>query len=201
VSIGLDLGAAFGARLGQVQDAVEEIRSEQRQDRAMGLEVVAGLVWNLGRLCDQIEEAERRRETEQPIWADLVGQGTCGSTGILALSCGGPPQGTLWHVKVLAVGGPAFFEQVAGFAEYYSSGWIADAASGATVAPSGMADLRDAACAMPNVSDYEDGQFLVRDTAKCWVVVRGGTPGQQYVVGGCAKQVPDLPRQTVEATG
>lgn len=146
-----------------------------------------------------------RLAAEVPIWHRAVRSPKYPASGDLAVSLGGPSTGRLWHVRQLTVGGLTLATTAAGTAEIYVGSVPLVAGGGAAGATAGTAislgDLVDATILntteLPNIAYYDDGQVLVRPGESLWVVIRGGTAGQQYVAGATVKDIavdgPDSP--------
>jgi hypothetical protein len=97
-----------------------------------------------------------------------------GGTCIMAL--GGPNLDCEWIIRRISVGGTDVTTSAAGTPYVFRSSAI-------PVAPFGLRDWIDNApgVVMPTVAYYSDRQVTLSYPEKLWVVVLGGTAGQQYV--------------------
>jgi hypothetical protein len=105
----------------------------------------------------------------------------------LLLDIGVPTQGTYWSVRKIVVGGldiAALVDSdwvpltVDGFAGVYVSGAISEVA---LKNPGNFNNLEDIASQFPGVAYYPKDALTVRPQEHLYVVVYGGTSGQQYV--------------------
>lgn len=118
------------------------------------------------------------RETAQPVYTNLAQSGTAAAGADLVIGLGGPTQGQLWELRTLTVGGVTWATAAAGTALLVRAG--TRPTSAATV---GLAAVLDEAASLPLPSGYASGQMVVRNPEKLYVIVQGGTAGQQYVAG------------------
>jgi len=193
--------------------ALARINSVLESDRAGQWGLLASLSVSLGRIGDALEEQKRRAERDfneraanLPIWHDFALNLKAPTSGVVTFNLGGPSVGRIWHVKRLVVGGLTLATAAAGTAEAYATGWIPDAISTGT--PTSLSDLMDATILisapqtdLPNIGNYEDGQFVVQSREKLWVVIRGATSGQFYVAAGTAKDMRDQAHEVDAVVG
>ena len=127
----------------------------------------------------------------------IEGQGVYGTTD-LAIDCGGPENGYTWEIRRLAIAGPSPETSLGSeIAFVYQSPLKPHTASGATsmnwVDWTGYNSGK-----IPSVAFYSAYQIVLVWPAHLWVVINGGTNGQQYVVAGRALNTPDVRRTEVE---
>jgi hypothetical protein len=127
----------------------------------------------------------------------IEGQGIAGTTD-LAIDCGGPENGYTWEIRRLAIAGPSPETSLGSeIAFVYQSPLKPHTTSGATsmnwVDWTGYNSGK-----IPSVAFYSAYQIVLVWPAHLWVVINGGTNGQQYVVAGRALNTPDVRRTEVE---
>jgi hypothetical protein len=168
--------------------------SQQRFDREQQFGVMASLQVGLERVVDGLARLHEQRELERieqrnylPIYTPIQGSGICPASGILRLNCGGPAQGRVWSVRRLVVGGAQLASTVNGTAEVYAYGGPPD------LNQPMLSELLDATILigtpltpLPNIGYYEPGQAVVMPPAGLWILIRNGSAGVQYTVGGTA---------------
>lgn len=129
----------------------------------------------------QAMENGKPKDQPQPVIGRTVATGIA-ATGVplvLRFPLAGPDQGHIWMVRNIAVGGLAVGVAAAGTADAFVS------ASDLRIQPAltsiGLGDWRDHYAAMPTVVQYGSGAFPLRFNEEVFVVISGGTNGQQYV--------------------
>lgn len=160
------------------------------------LEVWAELKATLGSLRDTLQKDAdwRRRQAfmaEAQRFIRIHGKTTLDSNGfgVIAFDNSGPDQGWYWYVRKLAVGGATPSTTVAGRADLFVS--AADYRRYTTLAQCGMQDWYDQATTLPLVGTYGDGECELRVNEKLYLVVSGGTSGQDVHCVGTVKQLQE----------
>lgn len=127
--------------------------------------------------------AGQRRPPAQPVFGRTVASGLAPATGplILRFPLAGPDQGHFWYVRNLVIGGLTEATVAAGTAGIYVS--ASSLTSQPSLAAIGLADLRDRASSFPAVAFYGRGELPLRLNEELFIIVSGGTSGQQYVAG------------------
>ena len=105
-------------------------------------------------------------------------------TASFVLDFGTPAQGTFWEVRKVVVGGLEFTTATAGTAGLYVSGT-------ATVDGAGLNNAEDYAASLPSPTYYSSGQMYVRANEHLFLVIFGGTAGQQYVANALVRVSKD----------
>lgn len=161
---------------------------------------LADLQATLGGLRDQMQQdrdwRERNRRAakfaEMPIDRPLVGSGAYPSTGIMAFDLGGPDMGRRWLLRRIAVGGTTPTTTTAGRADVFVSAVPpidpvtggtggSGVLTGTALRAGCLADWRDQATSLPQVSGYTSRTIVVGPNESLWVVISSGTASQQYV--------------------
>jgi hypothetical protein len=119
----------------------------------------------------------RRLNFNTPIDYGANASGTFPAAGNLVLNLGTPDQGTYWEVESCATGGLDVNITAAGSAGLYVSGYLP--LTGTSQTP-GMTSLCDRAATFPNVAFYGGRDIVVNDQEYLFLIVFGGTVGQQY---------------------
>lgn len=127
------------------------------------------------------------KKPQQPSFIRVRGSATATAAGlaIITFDLKGPDQGHWWAVRSIVIGGSTVSTSAMGTADVFVT-----AMSGptTTIANMGLADWRDHAATLPDVSFYGRGELPLRLNEELLVIVSGGTSGQQYVA---AAQVED----------
>lgn len=128
----------------------------------------------------------QRRPPAQPVFGRTGGTGTYDSTaGYLAIRCAqrGPDQGHFWYIRNIVVGGLTPSLAVAGRGDVYIT--ATGLQNMGSLAAIGMQDWRDWANFASGVAQtafYGRGEMPLRHNEKIFMVITGGTNGQQYAV-------------------
>ena len=154
----------------------------------VGFDAVVGLALRVGDLTSSLDAEQRRRKEHErsmiPVDAPLAAAGTFPAAGNLALDLGYPPQGKVWLLRRVVVGGSNWSSAVAGSAELYASSMVAPAL--AVDRP--LSQLADQANQLPNVAFYAGRQVVLTAPTRLAVVIIGGTTGDIYQAGAWIEQ-------------
>lgn len=154
----------------------------QTEPGGLVAELCAKLDLHIGSTDKLAKAVARQKPPSQPVFGRTAGAGlfVTGLPLVISFPLKGPDQGHFWYVRSIVVGGLSPTVAAAGRADVYIS-----AAGLGGVTPSlaaiGLADWRDQSIALPNVSFYGTGEMPLRLNEELFVVVTGGTNGQQYV--------------------
>lgn len=118
------------------------------------------------------------REMAQPVYSNRAEQGVAAAGADLVIGIGGPTQGMIWELRTLTVGGLTWATAAAG-----TSLLVRAASRPNNAAAVGLAAVLDEAASLPLPAGYGTGQIVVRNPEKLYVIIQGGTAGQQYVAG------------------
>lgn len=125
-------------------------------------------------VSDKLDRYMRRLQRSTPVRQTIPGSVIIPTvTAPSIIPFGAPDEGTAWDVRGCVVGGTEVNLAAVGTAGLYVGAFQA-------VAGSGMTNLHDYASSFPNVAQYGGGQILVNSGEFVWLVVFGGTAGQQY---------------------
>lgn len=132
-------------------------------------------------LTRELRRPKKPRPLPAPVFGRVRASGVYPSSGVLALVFDqpGPEQGKFWYARSITVGGVNPTTTANGRADIYVSAMIP--AQGITLAALGLADWRDFAATLPDVSFYGRGEFPMRHNENLITVISSGTAGQQYV--------------------
>ena len=171
---------------------MSDVEAEEGSGFEFGISAAIDVVMGLGASVNGMTKSTRdllaylRRS--EPVIDRRAADGIVDSDGDpLLLDIGTPIQGTFWEVRKVMVGGldvAAFSDDawgaltVDGFAGLYVSGAISEIA---LKNPGNGVNLQDFAPSLPSVGYYPSGAFDVKANEHVYVVVYGGTVGQQYV--------------------
>ena len=155
-----------------------------RPDEGVKLDAIVGLTMKVGNLADGLE-SQRRRERQHrqaliPTDWPIVAVGNFPASGNLALDLGSPPQGTVWLLRRLYVGGQVRSDTAAGSADLYVTAQAPLAI--AVNEPAG--NIADTALSLPSQAFYSNRQVPVHPPERLVVVVKGGTASQIYMASG-----------------
>lgn len=140
------------------------------------------------RRMDKLEQASRRAES--PKFIKFRATGTVPVSGFLVLSYDlpGPSQGWFWNIKRLSISGITPGTTVGGRADVFISAsdlrYVSDFSFG-------MSDWVDQASSLPLVGNYGDGELLLHNPEKLYVIVSEGTGDDIIVSNGVAMQVQE----------
>lgn len=121
---------------------------------------------------DQLVAAVRERHTPKPL--PLTAAATADANGDALLVFDPCPQGEIWELRRLVVGGATWATAAAGTAVIYRT------ASAPTTSPP-LTWVVDEAASLPRPAFYLDGQVVLVPGEKLVVLVTGGTSDQQYL--------------------
>ncbi len=183
----------------------------QQEAAERQLDLLASIALSINSTAKTLKAQERARRREmnqrmadQPVYRDFAQNLKCPASGVMVFQCGGPDVGRIWHVKRLVVGGLTLATAAAGTAEAYAGGYVSDTVG----IPTSISDLHDATILisspqtnLPNIGNYDAGQFTVMARAQVLGVVRGGTQNQIYVVAGTAQDLRVQPHPMVGTEG
>lgn len=135
-----------------------------------------------------------RKPPAQPSLIHLAGVRTADATGLAVIRFGlrGPDLGHFWYVRNITVGGLSPTVTAAGRCDVYV---IAGGTpmNGAGLTALGLADWRDESLTLPNVAFYGRGELPLRRGETIFLVVSGGTAGQQYAASGQIEDYEEAP--------
>jgi hypothetical protein len=128
-----------------------------------------------------VEHLRRKRPPAQPVFGRTAATGlfVTATPLILRFPLPGPDQGHFWYVRSIVIGGLSPTVTAAGRADIFVS--ASNLLSQPSLAAIGLADWRDQAATLPDVSFYGEGELPLRLNEELFVVITGGTNGQQYV--------------------
>lgn len=145
----------------------------------------------IGNLADEVKELRKR----QPFIQDdivVTQTGICPTpTATFAIDLGHPMAGKWWQIRNITVGGDTILTAAAGIA------WVCvmvpnpDAGS-ANVPTFALRDFT--AGALPQVAFYGTHELVATGDEHLYVVITGGTAGQQYVANACVESFPQFVR-------
>lgn len=159
-------------------------------DTAHGVEAEVGfsakLIAGLSTLAERVQrQTDETRRANQlaaqaaalaPISYRRRASGTPAS-GALVLDFGGPAQGRTWELRHVVVGGDTPADTRAGAAYVYR---VAGGVLASMPAMLSMSDVIDWTATLPNVSFYAAGDVPIVAGERIFVVVAGGTDGEDY---------------------
>jgi len=139
----------------------------------LDLSFFIGMSASLGRLADGLErDLDRRASMTPPGNEQLFASGVVPSSGVLSLDLGSVPQGHVWQVRRLIVGGVAVTTSAAGSAYAF--------ARGAPPADLALTDCVDIFLTLPQGNTYGTHQLFLLPGEHLFVVFSGASSGQQY---------------------
>lgn len=124
----------------------------------------------------------KRRPPAQPVFGRVASSGVFSSAAgelILAFPIKGPDQGHFWYIRSIVIGGLDPTVTATGRADVFVSALNLQALT--SIAAIGLADWRDTALTLPDISFYGRGEIPLRLNEELFVVITGATNGQQYV--------------------
>lgn len=148
-------------------------------------------IGNANKRLESIDHAVRRPPA-QPVMTRVSASGifTAGALW-LAPQQFSPPQGRIWYVRSVRVGGISPTTVAAGRADLYVTTQIPNA--GSTQAQLGLSDWVDGAAALPAVTFYNRGAISLRDQESLVASITGGTAAQQYVAVWTLEEFEEAP--------
>jgi hypothetical protein len=138
----------------------------------------------LGSLVDGLQSDRDRRDSAQPPTnPPLFKVGIAPASGEVIFDLGAVPQGFVWQVRRIIVGGVKITTTAAGKAYAFAQG----------SAPRDLAltDCVDIWPALPAISKYGTHQLFLLADEHLFVVFEGATPAQQYVASARVEQWDD----------
>lgn len=139
----------------------------------VGVDFFVTLGATLGTLADTLTaDRQRRDEMEAPSNEQLFQAGIIPASGTLLLDLGSVPQGRIWQVRRLVVGGVAVTTSAAGAAYAF--------AQGAPPADLALTDCVDIFSTLPQGNTYGTHQLFLLPGEHLWVAFVGATAAQQY---------------------
>jgi len=160
--------------------------NEEQESFLSGLKLWVNVGAELGKSIEKQAAANeklwRRLQWATPIITRQQASGVFPSSGNLVLNLGSPDTGTRWTVHSFAVGGTDINVSATGKFGLYINGYVNEQQG---FSP-GMGSLVDGAewgatPDMPFTNQYGSDQLIVNDSESIYVVIFGGTAGQQYV--------------------
>jgi hypothetical protein len=128
---------------------------------------------SLGTLADAALADREKRESQLPPSNEVIFRaGTFPAAGNLVLDLGSVPLGRVWQVRRIVVGGVSVLTAAAGAAYVF--------AQGAPPVDVNITNCVDIFATLPRGNTYGTHQLFLLATEHLYVVVNGGTPGQQY---------------------
>lgn len=171
----------------------------QSDGPGMGLDAIVGLTMKIGNLADSMD-AQRRREEQHrraliPTDWPLVAVATCDSNGLAALDLGMPPEGTVWLLRRLYVGGVKRTDTADGTADLF----VTASAALAILTTTPASSIADSALSLPSQAFYTNRQVPVHPPERLVVVVSGGTTGQNYLASAMVESYSERAMHEVYA--
>jgi hypothetical protein len=143
------------------------------ENGGVGVDFFVTLGATLGTIADHLQSDREDRESKIPPSNEVIfGAGTFPSSGNLVLDLGSVPLGRVWQVRRLIVGGTAVTTAAAGAAYAF--------AQGSPPADLNLTNCVDIFTTLPRGNTYGTHQLFLVATEHLFVVVVGGTAGQQY---------------------
>lgn len=139
----------------------------------IGVDFFLQLGATLGSLAESMQaERDHREENKPPSNEVVFAAGVFPATGNLILDLGSVPLGRVWQVRRLIVGGVTVTTAAAGQAYAF--------AQGAAPSDLNLTNCVDIFATLPRGNTYGTHQLFLVATEHLFVVVTGGTAGQQY---------------------
>jgi hypothetical protein len=153
-------------------------------------DLVGDLSLTIGGLSSAVEEQQRSNDRrmradseESPRFVRPLGQVVLNSSGFGVVGFDNKPaQGHFWYVRKLVVAGVTPTTAVAGRADVFVG--AQDLRQVTSLAQIGSANWRDQATTLPLIGVYGRGELTVPSPYDLYVIVSGGTSGQQVIVTG-----------------
>jgi len=171
--------------------AVDGDADDGSDDPGVGLDFFISLGASLGSLTDAIQSdrADRAKRNKAPGDEPLFKSGTVPSSGVLHLDLGSVPQGRVWQVRRLIVGGATVTTAAAGSAYAF--------AQGARPLDLVLTNCVDIFLTLPQGDTFGTHQLFLLPGEHLWVVFSGATGGQQYTASA---RVEDWDADTYNST-
>ena len=144
-------------------------------------------------LAKRVDSLNARLQRNAPVDYRPIASGVFVTGTPLVLNLGSPDIGTYWEVMSLSVGGTEVNVAAAGNAGVYVSGMP-------SLAGAGMTNLQALIATMPASPDYGTRQLVVKPEESLFLVIFGGTNGQQYVASCTAAVYSVITESSVEVT-
>jgi hypothetical protein len=139
----------------------------------IGVDFFLQLGATLGTLAETMQADREDKASKLPPTNEVVfAAGAFPASGNLILDLGSVPLGRVWQVRRLIVGGVTVATAAAGQAYAF--------AQGATPVDLNLTNCVDIFTTLPRGNTYGTHQLFLVATEHLFVVVTGGTPGQQY---------------------
>jgi hypothetical protein len=126
---------------------------------------------SLGQLADGLQADRDRRDVSPPGNNQLFAAGVVPNSGQVTLDLGSVPQGHVWQVRRLVVGGTTVTTAAAGSAYAFSAGAPPDLS---------LTDCVDIFLTLPQGDTFGTHQLFLLPGEHLWIVFVGATPTQQY---------------------
>lgn len=150
----------------------------------LDLSVFFSIDAQLGSLAAGLASDRQRRDSmEPPSNPPLFRAGVVPASGLLTLDLGSVPQGFVWQVRRIIVGGVKVTTTAAGKAYAF--------ASGGAPADLALTDCVDIFAALPALNKYGTHQLFLLAGEHLFVAFVGATPTQQYVASARVEQWDD----------
>jgi len=144
----------------------------------------------LGTLADGLDaDRKHRASMTPPANEQLFAAGKAPASGNLLLDLGSVPLGRVWQVRRLVVGGVDITTTAAGKAYAFTQG--------APPADLNLTNCVDVFATLPALNKYGTHQLFLLASEHLWVVVAGGSSGQQYAASA---RVEDWDDQVFQST-
>lgn len=152
--------------------------------------VFLGIGASLGTLVDGMQSDRDRKSCEQPPGNEpIFASGIVPASGTLILDLGSCPQGRVWQIRRLVVGGVKVTTTAAGKAYAF--------AQGAPPSDLVLTDCVEMFSALPALNKYGTHQLFLLGGDHLWVALVGATATQQY---NAAARVEDWDDATFRST-
>lgn len=169
--------------------AASEGAADSSGGPGLGVDFFLSLGASLGSLAESLQADRDRREDNRPADRSLYVAGTASAAGLVQLDLGSVPQGRVWQVRRLVVGGVAVTTSAGGQAYAF--------ARGAPPTDLALSDVVDIFSTLPQGNTYGTHQLFLVPSEHLWVVFSGATSGQQYAA---AARVEDYDADAFDAT-
>lgn len=133
-------------------------------------------------------QADRDRKAQRPGDEQLFAAGIAPASGQLSLDLGAVPQGHVWQVRRLIVGGTTVTTSAAGAAYAFATGAPPDLS---------LTDCVDIFLTLPQGDTFGTHQLFLLPGEHLWVVFVGATAAQQYAASA---RVEDWVEEVFDAT-
>lgn len=157
----------------------------------LGLDFFISLGAKIGSLADAIDSDRTDRQSRQqaPGDAQLNGAAVATSAGLVLIDLGSVPQGRVWDVRRLVVGGATVTTAAVGVGYVF--------AQGAPPNDKAITGCVDIFSSLPMGNTYGTHQLFLLRGEHLWILISGATPGQQY---GASCRIEDWAETTYYST-